>query len=192
VGLAVTDHHRLVHPFTDSSHLCLPDHTPPLAMTDHYLPLHHSTCGNQILSVCTLFHWQDSNVVCTPFHWQESNVFCVHAIPLAGIKRCLCAHCSTCRNQTLSVCILFHWQESNFVCTPFQWQESNLVCVHAIPVTGIKHCLYAHHSIYQSQALQTPTHSLFNLGIRDFNFTPLWCWLQIVSCNGICTAEMQC
>jgi len=134
-GLAVTNHHHLVHPSTDSSHLCLPDHTPPLAMTDHYLPLHQSTCRNQTLSVCTPFHLQESNIVCVPFHWRESHIVCVHTIPLAGIKHCvhaillagikhcLCSHCSTCRNQTLcshysigrnqtlSVCTLFHWQE---------------------------------------------------------------------------------
>lgn len=174
----MTDHHHVVYPFTDS-HLCLPDHTPPLAMTDYYLPLHHSTCRNQTLSVCT------------PVNLQESNV-CVHTIQLAGIKLCLCAHSSTCRNQTLHAYTLSHWQESNIVCTPFHWQESNVVCVHAIPLAGITHCLCAHCSTCQSQALQTPSHSLYNLGIRDFNFTPLWCLLQIVSCSVICTAEMQC
>jgi hypothetical protein len=133
-GLALTAHHHLVHPFTDSSHLCLPDHTPPLAVTDRYLLLHHSTCRNQTLSVCTLFHLQESNIVCA------------QAIPLARIKHCLCVHRSTGRNQTLSVCTLLHLQ------------ESNIVCVHAIPLAGIQYCLHAHCPTCQSQGLQNPTH----------------------------------
>ena len=122
VGLAVTDHHHLVHPFTHTIQLCLLDHPQPLALTDHNLSLHCSTCRNQTLSACT------------PFHLQESNIVYVHTIPLAGIKHCLCSHHSTGMNQTLSVC------------TPIHWQESNIVCLHTVPLAGIKHCLCAHHS----------------------------------------------
>jgi len=144
----------------ESNFVCV--HTAPLAGIKHCLCAHQTTGRNQTLSVCT------------PFHWQESNIVCLHTVPLAGIKHGLCTHRSTCRNkhflcahhstgrnQTLSVCM------------PFHWQESNIVCVHAIQLAGIKHCLCAHHSTCQSQVLQNPTHSLYNLGVRDLNFAPL-------------------